>query len=73
MPIAGGGILGVECRTGEMWAASIIEIGGAYFPAWLLCAAGALVGAAVVRGVLAAAGWDGAVRPRMLAYPSLAV
>lgn len=56
-----------------MSAVSIIEIGGAYFPAWLICAAAGLVGAAAVRGLIAAVGWDAGVRPRMLAYPSLAV
>lgn len=51
----------------------IQEIGGAYFPAWLLSI---LVGwflAMIVRIILIKVGIDGWIRPRSIGYPSLLV
>ena len=51
----------------------IQEIGGAYFPAWLLSI---LIGWAlsmIVRLILIKAGIDGWIRPRSIAYPFLTV
>jgi hypothetical protein len=51
----------------------IQEIGGAYFPAWLLSI---LIGwflAAIVRLILIRVGIDGWIRPRSIGYPALLV
>jgi hypothetical protein len=51
----------------------IQEIGGAYFPAWLLSI---LVGwflTGVIRFILIKVGLDGWIRPRSIGYPSLVV
>ncbi len=51
----------------------VSEIGGAYFPAWLLCMLAGLLGALASRAILIRAGLDPWIRPRVLAYPSLGV
>lgn len=50
-----------------------IELGGAYFPAWLLCL---LLGSAVsaaLRTVLVRRGIDSLIEPHVLAWPSIIV
>jgi YtcA family len=49
------------------------EIGGAYFPAWLLCMIAGLITAAAVRVILIRAKLDPWIRPRALAYPCLGI
>jgi hypothetical protein len=48
-------------------------IGGAYFPAWLVCMVAGLVLALAARYLLIVSGIDRWVRPRVLAYPAIAV
>ncbi len=50
-----------------------LSIGGAYYPAWLVCIATGVVGAMIGRAILIKTGWDGFLRPRTLVYPALAV
>jgi hypothetical protein len=52
---------------------SIQEIGGAYFPAWLLSILIGWVLALFVRIVLIRIGLDGWIRPRSIGYPALNV
>lgn len=52
---------------------SILEIGGAYFPAWLLSILIGWVLAAIVRIVFIKIGIDGWIRPRSIGYPALTV
>jgi len=47
------------------------EVGGAYFPAWLICMVAGLAGAMLARFVLVRAGLDPWIRPRALAYPAM--
>jgi len=49
------------------------EIGGSYFPAWLLCMLAGFLTTLVVRVVLIRAKLDLYIRPRALAYPCLGV
>jgi hypothetical protein len=49
------------------------EIGGSYFPAWLLCMLAGFLTAIVVRVVLIRAKLDLWIRPRALAYPCLGI
>ena len=49
------------------------EIGGAYFPAWLLCMLAGLILALLCRAVLIRLRLDLWIRPRALAYPCLGV
>ncbi len=49
------------------------EIGGAYFPAWILCMVAGLFVTIGVRLVLIRAGLDPWIRPRALAYPGLGI
>lgn len=51
----------------------IQEIGGAYFPAWLLSILIGWVLTGSVRFILVKVGIDGWLRPRSIAYPSLGV
>jgi len=51
----------------------IQEIGGAYFPAWLLSILIAWALSMIVRLILIKAGIDGWIRPRSIAYPFLTV
>ncbi len=50
-----------------------LQIGGAYFPAWLICMLTGLILTVIARGLLVLAGIDGHVRPRFLAYPAMMV
>lgn len=63
MPVAGG-----MSGCSPTWG-----IGGAYFPAWLICMVAGLFAALVVRFVLVRTGLDPWIRPRALAYPAMAV
>jgi len=45
---------------------------GAYFPAWLICAAVAVVGAVVVRAAFIKIGLDDVLPVRLLVYSALA-
>lgn len=65
--IAGAAVL---CLTG---CSPTLSIGGAYYPAWLVCIGSGIVGAMVGRAIFIKAGWDGLLRPRALVYPALAV
>jgi len=58
------------CLSGcsPMW-----EVGGAYFPAWLICMVAGLACALAARFVLIRAGLDPWIRPRALAYPALGI
>ncbi len=49
------------------------EIGGAYFPAWLLCMLAGLILTLLCRVVLIRLRLDLWIRPRALAYPCLGV
>jgi hypothetical protein len=49
-----------------------LSIGGAYYPAWLVCIASGVLGAMIGRAVFIKAGWDVLLRPRALVYPALA-
>lgn len=49
------------------------QIGGAYFPGWLLSAGCGLLAVSMVRGLLILAGLDRVLEPRPLAYPAMAV
>jgi hypothetical protein len=51
----------------------IQEIGGAYFPAWLLSILIGWILAGIVRIVFIRIGLDGWIRPRSIGYPSLSV
>ena len=51
----------------------IQEIGGAYFPAWLLSILIGWVLSVMIRFILIRAGIDGWIRPRSIGYPSLVV
>jgi YtcA family len=51
----------------------IQEIGGAYFPAWLLSILIGWILAAIVRIVFVKIGLDGWIRPRSIGYPALNV
>lgn len=51
----------------------IPEIGGAYFPAWLLSILIGWLLTGVVRFILVKAGIDRWLRPRSIGYPSLVV
>jgi hypothetical protein len=51
----------------------IPEIGGAYFPAWLLSILIGWVLSGSVRFILIKVGIDGWLKPRSIAYPSLGV
>ena len=51
----------------------IQEIGGAYFPAWLLSILIGWVLAMIVRIVFVRIGLDGWIRPRSIGYPALNV
>jgi hypothetical protein len=50
-----------------------LEIGGAYFPGWLVSAVAGLVAVGGFRAVLLWCGLDEALEPRSLAYPAWAV
>jgi YtcA family len=52
---------------------STLEIGGAYFPAWLLSTLIGWLLAAIVRLGLFRAGIDSWIQPRATAYPCLAL
>lgn len=49
----------------------MIELGGAYFPAWLLAMIFGLIGASLLRLLLMAWGFDAYLQPRPLAYPAM--
>ena len=51
----------------------IQEIGGAYFPAWLLSILVGWILTGVIRFILIKVGIDGWIRPRSIGYPSLVV
>jgi len=51
----------------------IQEIGGAYFPAWMLSILIGWVLALIVRLILIKVGIDGWIRPRSIGYPALNV
>jgi hypothetical protein len=60
--------------TGLLSGCSCIpEIGGAYFPAWLLSILIGWVLSVIVRFILIKAGIDGWIRPRSIGYPALLV
>jgi YtcA family len=50
-----------------------IDVLGAYFPSWMLCAIVGIALALIVRRVLIAAGADGGLGPRGVVYPALAL
>ena len=49
----------------------MLEIGGAYFPAWLLAMVCGLAGASLARIAFAALGLDAVLQPRALVYPAI--
>jgi hypothetical protein len=51
----------------------VVNIAGANFPAWLLCAIGGAVFAAALRPVFAASGIEPHLGPLLLIYPCLAL
>ncbi len=50
----------------------VVNIAGANFPAWMLCAIVGAIGAAVLNPPLAAIGIEPHLGPRILIYPCLA-
>ena len=50
-----------------------IDVLGAVFPSWMLCAIVGIALTLIVRRVLIAAGADGALGPRGVVYPALAL
>jgi len=50
-----------------------VDVLGAYFPSWMLCALVGVALALVVRWVLASAGLEPWIGPRGLVYPALAL
>jgi hypothetical protein len=63
-------LLAAACVSG---CAPTWEIGGAYFPAWLLCMVGGLACVLAARFALIRLGLDPWIRPRALAYPALGI
>jgi len=59
----------VFCATG---CSPTLSVGGAYYPAWLVCIASGVIGAMIGRAILIKAGWDSSLKPRALVYPALA-
>jgi hypothetical protein len=59
--------------TGLVGCSPMTEIGGAYFPAWLLCMLVGLVLTLFCRAILIAMRLDLWIRPRLVAYPCLGV
>lgn len=66
-----GAFLVVACLLSG--CSCIQEIGGAYFPAWLLSILVGWVLTGVVRVILIKLGIDGWIRPRSIGYPALVV
>lgn len=73
-----------RCRLGAaLFAATLLlplggcdpiwSISGAFFPAWLICMAGGLVAALLIRWVIARLGLEPHVGPRLLVYSMLYV
>jgi YtcA family len=70
-------------RRAEVTASSILLCGcerapsinvlGAFFPSWMLCAVAGIGLALVVRWVFIAAGVDASIGPRGVVYPALAL
>jgi hypothetical protein len=50
----------------------LIDVAGAFFPAWILCIAGAIVATALLRLLFLRARIEPLLGPRILVYPSLA-
>jgi hypothetical protein len=50
-----------------------INVLGAFFPSWMLCAIVGIALTLIVRWVLIAAGADGELGPRGIVYPALAL
>jgi len=50
-----------------------VEIGGAYFPAWLICSIAGLCGASMAHAAMARSGFGRFIEPRRLAFPSIGV
>jgi hypothetical protein len=51
----------------------VVNVAGANFPAWLLCAIAGATLSAIFRPVFAATGIEPYLGPRLLIYPSLAI
>ena len=51
----------------------MIEIGGAYFTAWLLAMVSGLLGASLLRLCFLALGIDSSLQPRALSYPAIGI
>ena len=51
----------------------VVNVAGANFPAWLVCALGGALGAALLRSVFVAVGIEAHLWPVALVYVSLAV
>lgn len=51
----------------------MMEVGGAYFPGWLMSAAVGMILVGIARGILIALKVEPFLQPRMLVYPALAV
>jgi len=49
------------------------QVGGAYFPAWLVCMVSGLACVLAARFVLIRLGLDPWIRPRALAYPAMGI
>jgi hypothetical protein len=50
----------------------LIDVAGAFFPAWILCIALAVVATVLLRSLFARAGLEPALGPLVIVYPSLA-
>lgn len=51
----------------------IWSIAGAFFPGWLLCMVGGIIGAALIRLVILRVGLDPHIGPRVIVYLMLCV
>jgi hypothetical protein len=66
-------VAGAALLAGLAGCSPMSEIGGAYFPAWLLCMLAGLIFTLICRAVLIRLRLDPWIRPRILAYPCLGV
>jgi len=66
-------LLSLGSLVGLPGCSCIQEIGGAYFPAWLLSILIGWILALIVRLIFIKVGLDGWIRPRSIGYPAMTV
>lgn len=67
--LAAGGIAPLALSGCEL--APSVNVLGSFFPAWMFCILGALLGALVIHRILSALGWLGYFTPRPVAFAAL--